>query len=43
MLDWGILDSLYIDDKQIRTGPPPSYEKIKKKIIKKLKKLDKYH
>lgn len=40
MLEWGILDALYIDDKQIRTGPPPSYEKIKKKIIKKLKKLD---
>ncbi|MFX1320519.1 MAG: GNAT family N-acetyltransferase [Promethearchaeota archaeon] len=41
LLEWGILDALYIDDQQIRTGPPPSYEKIKKKIIKKLKKLDK--
>ena len=41
LLEWGILDALYIDDQQVRTGPPPSYEKIKKKIIKKLKKLDK--
>ena len=41
LLEWGILDALYIDDQQVRTGPPPSYEKIKKKMMKKLKKLDK--
>ncbi|MFX0042352.1 MAG: GNAT family N-acetyltransferase [Candidatus Hodarchaeota archaeon] len=41
LLEWGILDGLFIDDHQVRTGPPPSYEKIKKKIIKRLKKLDK--
>jgi hypothetical protein len=38
-LDWGISDALYIDGKQIRTGPPPSYKKIYKKIAKKVKKL----
>jgi len=38
-LEWGISDALYIDGKEIRTGPPPSYEKIKKKIIKRIKKL----
>ena len=38
-LEWGISDALFIDDKQIRTGPPPSYEKIRKKISKRLKKL----
>ena len=38
-LEWGISDDLYIDDKQVRTGPPPSYEKIKKLIAKRLKKL----
>lgn len=38
-LEWGISDGLFIDDKQIRTGPPPSYEKIRKLIEKKLKKL----
>jgi GNAT superfamily N-acetyltransferase len=30
--EWGILDALYIDGKQVRTGPPPSYEKIIKAI-----------
>ncbi|MFX0037312.1 MAG: GNAT family N-acetyltransferase [Candidatus Hermodarchaeota archaeon] len=38
-LEWGISDALYIDKKQLRTGPPPSYEKIVKKISKKLKSL----
>ena len=38
-LDWGIADGLFIDGKQIRTGPPPSYDKIKKKIAKRVKKL----
>lgn len=38
-LEWGICDALFIDGKNIRTGPPPSYEKIKKKISKKVKKL----
>ncbi|MFC2141328.1 GNAT family N-acetyltransferase [Acidobacteriota bacterium] len=34
--EWGILDALFIDDKRVRTGPPPSYEKIKKLIKKKI-------
>lgn len=38
-LEWGIVDALFIDKKEVRTGPPPSYEKIKKKIAKKVKKL----
>jgi len=38
-LEWGISDALFINGKEIRTGPPPSYEKIKKKIIKRIKKL----
>lgn len=37
--EWGISDGLFIDGKQIRTGPPPSYEKIKRKIEKKVKRL----
>ena len=40
-LEWGISDALYIDGKKIRTGPPPSYEKIKKIIAKRVKKLKK--
>ncbi len=39
-LEWGIADALYIDEKQIRTGPPPSYEDIRKKIAKRVKKLN---
>jgi N-acetylglutamate synthase-like GNAT family acetyltransferase len=38
-LEWGISDALFIDGKQVRTGPPPSYEKIKKKIEKRVQKL----
>jgi len=30
-LEWGISDALFIDGEQIRTGPPPSYDKIRKK------------
>ena len=38
-LEWGIADALFIDDKQVRTGPPPPYEKIKRIIAKRVKKL----
>ncbi len=38
-LEWGIADGLFIDGKQIRTGPPPSYKKIRKEIEKRVKKL----
>lgn len=38
--EWGIVDGLFIDGKQIRTGPPPSYNKIKKLISKKVRKLN---
>jgi hypothetical protein len=37
-LSRGISDGLYIDGKAVRTGPPPSYDKIKRKIAKKIKK-----
>lgn len=39
MLQYGEKDALYIDEKKITTGPPPSYGKIKKLIAKKVKKL----
>jgi GNAT superfamily N-acetyltransferase len=38
-LEWGISDSLYIDERKVRTGPPPSYEKLKKKITRQVQKL----
>jgi GNAT superfamily N-acetyltransferase len=37
--EWGITDGLYIDGKHVRTGPPPSYEKIRKLIEKRVKRL----
>ena len=36
--EWGIVDGLYIDGKEVWTGPAPSYEKIRKKIEKRVKK-----
>jgi GNAT superfamily N-acetyltransferase len=35
-LEWGICDALFIDDKAVRTGPPPSYEKVRRQIEKRL-------
>ena len=32
---WGISDAIFIDDKQINTGPPPSYEKLRRLLRKK--------
>ena len=36
--EWGISDAVYIDGKEIPTGPPISYQKIRKKIEKRVKK-----
>jgi GNAT superfamily N-acetyltransferase len=38
-LKWGISDALFIDGKQVNTGPPPTFEKIKKIIASCVKKL----
>jgi hypothetical protein len=37
--EWGIADALFIDGKEIRTGPPPSCEKIHNKIARKVAKI----
>jgi hypothetical protein len=39
MEEWGISSALFIDEKEVSTGPPPSYEKIKKLIAKRVKRL----
>jgi len=36
--EWGINDAVYIDGKEVKTGPPISYEKIRRKIEKRVKK-----
>jgi len=38
-LAYGISDALFVDSKAVRTGPPPSYEKVKKRIAKRVRKL----
>jgi GNAT superfamily N-acetyltransferase len=38
-LEWGMSDALFVDGKEVRNGPPPKYEKIRKRIAKKLKRL----
>jgi len=38
-LEWGISDALYVNDKKVQTGPPPSYEKIRKKIAKQVERI----
>lgn len=37
--EWGVLDGLYIDGKEMKTGPPPSFNKIKRKLARSVKKL----
>jgi GNAT superfamily N-acetyltransferase len=34
--EWGISDGLFIDGKEVRTGPPPSYEAILKRLEKRV-------
>ena len=38
-VEWGISDGLFIDTKQVRTGPPPEYHKIRSLISKRLRKM----
>jgi GNAT superfamily N-acetyltransferase len=38
-LEWGLADGLFIDGKAVRTGPPPKYEKIHKKIARRVRKI----
>jgi hypothetical protein len=34
-----IIDAVFVDGGEIRSGPPPKHEKIKKKIAGKVKRL----
>jgi N-acetylglutamate synthase-like GNAT family acetyltransferase len=36
--EWGISDAVYVDGKEIPTGPPISYKRIRRKIEKRVKK-----
>jgi hypothetical protein len=37
--EWGIVDGIFIDGKRLSFGPPLAYEKIKKKIAQRVKRL----
>jgi GNAT superfamily N-acetyltransferase len=39
LMEWGIADALYINDKELGAGPPPAYKKIKDSIARQVKKL----
>jgi GNAT superfamily N-acetyltransferase len=39
ILEWGRADALFIDGREVRTGPPPSYEKIRKLIARQVGRL----
>jgi len=36
---WGIHEGIFLDGKEIRTGPPPSYLKIRRKIARRARKI----
>lgn len=36
-LEWGIADGVFLNGKPLQAGPPPSYDKIRRKIARKLK------
>lgn len=38
-LEWGISDAIFVDDKQVRVGPPPSYDKIRNLIARRVNRL----
>ncbi|MFP4016646.1 MAG: GNAT family N-acetyltransferase [Halanaerobiales bacterium] len=38
-LEWGISDALFIEDKEVSAGPPPSYKKIMKLLKKECNKI----
>ena len=37
--EWGITDAVFVDGKEIRTGPPASYKKIRKIIERRVRAL----
>jgi len=42
--EWGISDAIFFNKKELRTGPPPSYDKIRKLVERRVKKLkENYH
>ena len=39
MRDWGISDALFVNGKEVCTGPPPSFDKIRRLIRRRAKRI----
>ncbi len=37
--EWGVSDAVFVDGKNLQKGPPPSYEKVRKTIAKRIARL----
>lgn len=37
--EWGFNDALFIDGKEVNVGPAPAYEKIRRRIEKRVSKI----
>ena len=40
LLDWGESDTLWVDEKRINTGPPPSRNKLRRVIRRRVRRLE---
>ena len=38
--EWGLTDAVFIDNKQVRSGPPTSYKKIRRLIEKRVRRFN---
>ena len=41
MLQWGQSDALFVDGRSVRTGPPPSYDRLRKRVARAVRKAHK--
>ena len=41
-MEWGILDGLFIDGQEVNLGPPPSYQKLRKRLARKIARVKIY-
>jgi GNAT superfamily N-acetyltransferase len=39
MVEWGFSDALFVDGRRVRSGPPPSYDKIRSRIERRVARL----
>jgi GNAT superfamily N-acetyltransferase len=37
--EWGLADAIFVDDRRVVTGPPPSYEALRRRLEKRVQRL----